>query len=81
MEDQGDWVLPMSRVDSRSPSSDVIVGMMRTLWQGQHDRHGGQPSAPGNVGQAEAIVAVALATTLVQWFDAGSIARAGGSGN
>lgn len=79
MEDQGDWALPMSREDSRSPSGDVIVGMMRTLWHGQHDRHGGQPSAPGNVSRAEAIVAVGLATTLVQWFDAGSIARTGKS--
>lgn len=78
MEDQKNWMLPMSREDSRSPSGDVLVGMIRTLWHGQHDRHGGQPSAPGNVSEQEAIVAVGLATTLVQWFDSGAIARGGG---
>lgn len=78
MESQGDWVLPMSREDSRSPSDSVLIGIIRMLWHGQHDRHGGQPSAPGNVSDQEAAVAVSLATTLVQWFDAGVIARGGG---
>lgn len=75
MEDQQDWMLPMSREASRAPSGDVLLGMMRMLWHGQHDRHGGQPSAPGNVSEQEAIVAVGLATTLVQWFDSGVITK------
>lgn len=73
--DQRDWSLPMGREDSRSPSRDVLMGMMRLLWQGQHDRHGGQPTAPGNVSQEEAIAAVGLATTLVHWFTAGVVER------
>lgn len=73
--DQGDWGLPMTREHPQAPSRDVVVGMMRLLWHGQHDRHGGQPSAPGNASHEEAIVAVGLATTLVHWIDAGLLAR------
>lgn len=68
---QGDWKLPMIREHTDAPSGDVLIGMMRMLWHGQHDRHGGDPSAPGNVSSEEATVAVGLAVTLVQWFDAG----------
>lgn len=75
IEDQGDWSLPMSREDTRSPSRDVLIGMMRLLWHGQNDRHGGQPSAPGNVSAQEAAVALGVATTLVHWFDAGVVER------
>ena len=77
LENQDNWMLPMSREDPRSPSHDVLLGMIRMLWHGQHDRHGGQPTAPGNVSKQEAIVAVGLATTLVHWFDSGIIARDG----
>lgn len=76
IEDQKDWRLPMDREHASAPSSEVLVGMMRTLWHGQHDRHGGQPTAPGNVSANEAAVAVSLAVTLVQWFDAGLVQRA-----
>ncbi|MEU7633800.1 hypothetical protein AB0C34_28120 [Nocardia sp. NPDC049220] len=76
MEDQGDWILPMTREHPRAPTRDVIVAMMRMLWHGQHDRHGGQPSAPGDVSQDEAIVAIGIATTVVHWFSAGLINRA-----
>lgn len=75
IEDQGDWQLPMTREHTKTPSRDVVLGMIRLLWHGQHDRHGGQPSAPGDVSFEEATVAVGLATTLVQLFDAGLIAR------
>lgn len=75
MESHGDWKLPMERQHAKAPSGAVVVGMMRMLWHGQHDRHGGQPSAPGNVSAEEATVAVGLAVTLVQWFDAGLVAR------
>ncbi|MGP6173647.1 hypothetical protein [Corynebacterium sp. A21] len=72
---QGDWHLPMTREDTRSPSKDVVLGMIRVLWSGQHDRHAGQPSTPGNVDAQEAAVAVSLATSLVQLFDAGLVKR------
>lgn len=76
MADQKNWELPMDRNPSEAPSKDVILYMGRLLWHGQHDRHGGQPSAPGNVSIEEATVAVSLAVTLVQWFHAGLVARA-----
>lgn len=75
MEDQGDWSLPMYQEDKRGTSKDTILKMMRLLWHGQHDRHGGVPTDPGDVNEQEAIVAVGIATTLVQWFDSGVIAR------
>lgn len=76
MSDQGDWGLPLAREHQDVPTRDVLIGMMRALWHGQHDRHGGQPSAPGDVSMGEATVAVGLATTLVQLFDAGLVRRA-----
>jgi hypothetical protein len=75
MEDQGDWDLPMLREHPAAPSRLVVIGMLRMLWHGQHDRHGGQPSAPGNVSTKEAQIAVSLAAALVAWFDAGLIRR------
>jgi len=75
MEDQGDWQLPMTRQHSKAPSQEVLIGMLRVLWHGQHDRHGGQPSGPGDVTFEEASVAVHLATTLTQWFHSGVIAQ------
>lgn len=75
LEQQGDWKLPMDREHKNAPSGDVLIGMMRMLWHGQHDRHGGQPSSPGNVSNEEAAVAVGLAVSLVSWFDAGIISR------
>lgn len=76
LESQGDWQLPMTREHTNAPSREVIISMARMLWHGQHDRHGGQPSAPGNVSAEEATVAVSLAVTLVQWFSSGLVARA-----
>ncbi|MEU5904627.1 hypothetical protein ABZ780_09640 [Micromonospora sp. NPDC047467] len=76
LEDQGDWRLPMEREHDSAPSSQVLISLMRMLWHGQHDRHGGQPSAPGNVSIDEAQVAVSVAVPLVQWFCAELIGRA-----
>jgi hypothetical protein len=75
LEEQGGWSLPMAREDSRAPSRDVLASMLRLLWHGQHDRHGGQPSAPGNVAVEEATVAVSLAVTLVNLFESGLVVR------
>lgn len=75
VEQQASWRLPMAREHERAPSGEVVVGMMRLLWHGQHDRHGGQPSAPGDVSIEEATVAVSLAVTLVNLFHAGLVAR------
>ena len=71
------WHVPMSKQDDRAPTEDVLEGMMRVLWHGQHDRHDdGEPSAPGKVSLEEATVAVGLAVTLIHWFAAGLVVRA-----
>ena len=71
------WHVPMSKQDDRAPTEDVLEGMMRVLWHGQHDRHdNGEPSAPGKVSLEEATVAVGLAVTLIHWFAAGLVVRA-----
>lgn len=69
-----DWKLPMVREPAASPTKEVVLGMLRVVWEGQHDRHGG-PIAPGDVSQDEAASAVLLAVVLVGWFDAGLVAR------
>lgn len=76
LEDQGDWALPFERQHTRSPAGEVLLGMLRTLWHGQHDRQaGGDPSLPLSVSPAEAEAAVAMAVTLVQWFTGRSVTR------
>lgn len=77
IEQQDDWQLPMEREHDKAPSREVLIGMMRMLWHGQHDRHGGQPSAPGDVSIDEATVGVSLAVSLVNLFHAGVVARSG----
>ncbi len=69
MENQKRWKLPLSREDSRALSSEVLLKMMKMLWVGQHDRHGGQSDSTA-VSIDEATAAVAVATTLVHLFDA-----------
>lgn len=75
MEGQKDWRLPMDREHGKAPTGEVLVGMMRVLWHGQHDRHGGQPTGPGNVSVEEATVAVSLAVAIVNLFESGLVAR------
>lgn len=72
--DNGTWRLPHLREHNSAPTHDVLVGMLRTLWRGHHDRHGG-PSSVGvpTVTQEEAESAVILAVTLVGWFESGHI--------
>lgn len=70
----GTWRLPHLREHNLAPTHDVLVGMLRTLWRGHHDRHGG-PSTVGvpAVTQKEAESAVILAVTLVGWFESGHV--------
>lgn len=79
IEQQGDWSLPMGREHEAAPSGKVLGIVLRLLWHGQHDRHGGQPSAPGDVSIAEATVAVSLAVTLVNVFSDGLVSRSSSS--
>jgi hypothetical protein len=70
-----DWRLAIS---TPAPGAGItpLVDMLRLLWQGQTDRHGGsEPTAPVSAEAAEA--AVHLAITLVQWFQSGAVRRSG----
>ncbi|WP_410876195.1 hypothetical protein [Nocardia sp. A7] len=62
----GDWKMPMLREHANHPTHEVLIGMLRALWTGQHDRHGGTGLPP--VGQEEAEAAVILAVALVDLF-------------
>lgn len=75
LRNDGDWALPLTREDPDAPTSETVVRMAKALWKGHHDRHGGDPSAPKSVSQAEAEAAVLLAVSLVQWFNSGAAAR------
>lgn len=72
--DRGTWRLPHLREHDLAPSHDVLVSMLRMLWRGHHDRHGG-PSAVGvpAVTPDEAESAVMLAVALVGWFETGKV--------
>ena len=72
--DGGTWRLPHLREHNLAPSHDVLVAMLRMLWRGHHDRHGG-PSTVGvpAVTPEEAESAVILAVTLVGWFATGKV--------
>lgn len=74
MESQKNWTLPMLK-PADGESGKTIIEMMKIVWVGQHDRHGGQPSAPGDVSLQEATVAVSMAVTLVNLFHSGVIQR------
>lgn len=75
MRNDGDWALPFDRVSGDAPAGGVPLEMCQMLWFGQHDRHGGVPSAPGSVSQREAEAAVSLAVSLVHWFSSGMLTR------
>jgi hypothetical protein len=78
MQDQGKWAIPMTREHPRVSSTDVLLGMIRVLWAGQSDRHGGETDRSVPVTQASAEAAVLLAVPLVQWFTAGTVRRTQG---
>lgn len=70
-----DWQLA---IHSSGVPADIspLLAMLRLLWQGQPDRHGGStPTIPVTAKAAEA--AVHLAVTLVQWFQSGATQRVG----
>lgn len=70
---QAQWRLAIAMPTGVS-SIDPLLGMLRLLWQGQTDRHGG--TNPTNPIPLEAgTTAVHLAVTLVQWFTSGSVTR------
>lgn len=72
MRTDGDWRLPLREHD-HAPSTEMLVQLLRTLWRGHSDRHGSEDYR--DVSHAEARAAVVLASTLVDWFVSGAIAR------
>lgn len=77
MRNTGDWGLPLAREDKYAPTSATLLSMMKMLWAGQADRHGGHHDPDLVVTQEAAEVAVMTAATLVQWFTSGAVARQG----
>jgi len=75
VRDQGEWSLPTTREDADFPSGQLLHAMMRALWTGQSDRHGGDPDGHIPMTQDAAEVAVLMAVPLVQWFSSGQVAR------
>lgn len=71
------WSLPLQREDEFATTSATLLSMMRMLWAGQADRHGGHHDPDLIVTQEAAEIAVMTATTLVQWFTSGAVARRG----
>ncbi|OZE95532.1 hypothetical protein CH302_17070 [Rhodococcus sp. 15-2388-1-1a] len=69
----GQFNIPGLREHTDAKTHDVLIGMMRLLWTGQSDRHGGPSSVSVTQEQAEA--AVMLAVTLVGWFETGKVVR------
>lgn len=77
MRNAGDWNLPLTREDEHATTSSTLVAVMKMLWAGQADRHGGNHEPALEITQEAAEVAVMTAATLVQWFSSGAVARGG----
>ncbi len=71
----GSWSLPLQREDPHAPTSTTLLHMMKMLWAGQADRHGGHHDPDLVITQEAAEVAVMTAATLVQWFTSGAVER------
>ncbi|QFG69049.1 hypothetical protein [Ornithinimicrobium pratense] len=67
------WRLPFKREHTEAPSRDVLLGMLKSLYRGQRDRHGS--AAYEDVTHEEAEAAVLMAVTLVGWFTQGLVAE------
>ncbi|TXL60845.1 hypothetical protein [Aeromicrobium terrae] len=65
------WRLPFLREHSQFPSKELLVGMLKSLYKGQRDRHGSE--AYSDVTHDEAEGAVLLAVTIVGWFARGLV--------
>lgn len=77
--DAADWTLGFQREDKHYSNGQTLVAMLKTLWSGQTDRHGGDHEmASGTViTQESAEAAVMLAVPLVRWFSGDFIVASG----
>lgn len=73
--DAADWTLGFQRDDKHYSNGRTVVAMLKTLWSGQTDRHGGDHElVTGTVITLQAAeAAVMLAVPLVQWFSSGFV--------
>src|SRR5690606_36207805 len=69
------WRLPLKREHTEYPTKTVLLGMLKSLYKGQHDRHGSE--AYSDVTHDEALTAVLLATSLVGLFAGGLVEERG----
>jgi hypothetical protein len=68
------WQLAIKAPGGSPADITIVLGMLRLLWEGQTDRHGGgTPAVPITAPAAEA--AVHLAVSLVQWSESGAFQR------
>lgn len=72
MKADGDWRLPL-REHTDAPGPQLILSMIRTLWYGHRDRHGGVNYS--DVRHDEARAAVVLAASLIDWFESEALQR------
>jgi hypothetical protein len=75
MRNTRNWGLPLAREDEHAMTSTTLLTMMKMLWAGQADRHGGHHDPSLVITQEAAEVAVMTAATLIQWFTSGAVAR------
>lgn len=68
--DAAAWTLKFQREDKYYSNGKTLVAMLKTLWSGQTDRHGGDHELVSGtaITQEAAEAAVMLAVPLVQWF-------------
>ena len=79
--DAADWTLNFRREDKHYSNGQTLVAMLKTLWSGQTDRHGGDHELVSGtaVTQEAAEAAVMLAVPLVQWFSSDFVVASGAS--
>lgn len=75
LRNTGGWSLPLQREDEYATTSATLLSMMKMLWAGQADRHGGHHDPNLAITQEAAEAGVMTAATLVQWFTSGAVAR------
>lgn len=73
--DAADWTLGFRREDKHYSNGQTLVAMLKTLWSGQTDRHGGDHEyvSEAVISQKAAESAVMLAVPLVNWFTSGFV--------
>ncbi|WP_420369388.1 hypothetical protein [Curtobacterium sp. L1-20] len=72
LEDRKEWTLGFRLEGAGVDSGEMLLAMMRTIWRGHADRHGGQADYQPS-SQSDAESAVLLATVLIQLITSGKV--------